>query len=220
MKTARVIVFTFVAGILSVCSARAQFLSDSNGANMTAKHYEDVHGSPYLADDWLPGTVKLATGETYKDNLSLKYNVADDELYFKSQSGDPLTFVQPVSEFTITTAKGTLHFKNGFKVATYSEKAFFEVLSDGTVQLLKRDQKAIIENKPYNSATTEKIFNDVSQYFLVSNGKAVEVKKDKKAILAAIGNKQPQLDAYAKSSNLNLKNDTDLGKLVTYYNSL
>lgn len=212
--------------LLSACllftgNCMAQYLSnDMMGSPIHTLAYENVNGSPYLSDVWEAGTAKLKKGLTYKENVFLKYNMMDDELYFKSKTGDPLLFVDAVSEFTINSKTGEKHYKSGYNIDGYTDRSFFEILADGSAQLLKKNKKVIIENKQYNSASVDKSFDDVSKYYVLLNGKATQVKKDKKSILTALGNKQTELEAYIKKESLNLKNDADLAKLFIYYNSL
>jgi hypothetical protein len=208
--------------LFSSYGVKAQFLHDINGVPLTQKKYEDVTGTPFLYEEWSPGTVKFTNGKSYKENLFLKYNAKDDELYFKNKNGDPLLFVDSVSEFVITPPIGIgHHYRNGYKdVNGYSQNAFFEVVADGSVQLLKKTKKTILESKAYNSPTTERRFVTVSQYYLIKSGKAVAVKPDKKSVLSTLNDKQPALEKFIKENNLNLRNDDELAKLVVYYNSI
>jgi hypothetical protein len=185
--------------------------------------YVDVEGSPYLTKDYNKGTVKLANGSTYKDIL-IKYNQIDDVIYFQ-RGDDVLSFVEPVKEFTIAYIKGAKalngHYRNGYPaIGKNTEKSFYEALTDGTAQLLKRTSKYIIKNKPYNSATETQTINEDISYYIFADSKMTLIKKDKKYILPALNNKQTELDTFIKSNNLNLKNDDDLTRLVVYYNSL
>jgi len=181
---------------------------------------DDVDGSPLLTDGWAKGVVKLSDGSTYKDVL-LSYNEMTDELLFKDKKGDTLKFIDPVKEFKLTLGDGREKiFLNGFKnIPNTTETSFFEVLADGTASLIKRYLKSITELKEYNLPAIKRL-EENTKYYLIVADKAIPVKKDKKAILTALGNKQPELEAYIKTNNLNFKNDDDLGGLITFYNSL
>jgi hypothetical protein len=218
--------FALIALFLTanIALSQAQYMQDINGVAMPTKIYTNVDGSPYLIDNWVKGSVKLANGKTYKDVL-LKYDMVDGQLYFQHKPEETLTFVDPVKEFKLSYIESDMQqlklFRNGYpSIAGGNEKSFYEVLSDGTIQLLKHDAKSISEYKEYNSATVTKKFDDNIKYYLYNNNKLVAIKPDKKSILAAIPNKQPELDAYIKTNNLNLKKDEDLAKLIIYYNSL
>jgi hypothetical protein len=212
----------FIGAVFSAYTVKSQYLlNDITGAPVTVFNYEDVHGTPFLIDGWSAGTIKLSNGNTYKDNLFLKYDIKDDILYFKGTKDETLTFVDPVVEFAIVVNQNEQHYKNGYNFTKeYSDKSFFEVLADGAVQLLKKTKKVILESKLYNSATTDKSFNDVNEYYIVSSGKVTLIKKDKKSVFTALGNKQSELENYIKTNNLNIKNDKDLAKVIAFYNSL
>jgi hypothetical protein len=207
-------------------NSNAQLMQDRDGKPILAKDYTDVVGTPYLAPEWSTGIVKLINGQTYKD-VALKYNLMEDEVYFKSEKGDePLSFTDPVSEFTITYKDNetgethTNYYRKGFNgINRTTPNSYFEVLSDGTVQLLKKKTVGVVVSQEWNSATKVKNFKDETKYYLVKNGQATQVKKDKK-LLENFSDKKQQIENYASSNKINFKSDADLSKLVTYYNSL
>jgi len=182
---------------------------------------DDLDGSPLLNEQWAMGVVMLADGTTYK-NISLKYNEMQDVLYFKGNNDHADVFAKPVHEFSISYNNKNQRklFKNGFNnVPNTSEASFFEILADGSAQLIKKDNKELIDVKGYNQPITKRLDDD-SRYYLIVADKAIRVKNAKKSILTALGNRQAELEAYIKTNNLNFKSDDDLGKLITFYNSL
>ena len=200
-----------------------QRLTDRDGKPILTKDYTDVSGSPYLTADWSNGTVKLAGGQTAAD-VPVKYNLMDDVLTFKDKDGNEMAFAEPVDEFTITYKSDdqtvTKHYRKGYKdISRTTPDSYFEVLNEGAVQLIKKTTVGIVISQEWNSASKTKNFKDVSKYYLVIDGKATPVKNDKKAIIALLPAKQQQLQDYVKTNQIE-KSDADLGKLVTYYNSL
>ncbi|QKJ28957.1 hypothetical protein HQ865_04045 [Mucilaginibacter mali] len=190
------------------CKAQGNMVTDINGRPYRTKAYDDIEGSPYLYDAWMPGTVKMNYGSVYT-NISLKLNEQEGKLYFKGKNDEVLEFVDPVTEFTLNG----MHF-------IAEAGTFYQVLADGSTKLLKQPVKEIQETKTYGSAVASKTFIAADKYFVMSNGKLTAVKKDKKAILAALAGKQAEVEAYMKKESLNFKNDADLAKLFIYYNSL
>jgi len=209
--------------LVIVQQAKAQFVQDINGHPMQTKSYEGVQGSPYLSDQWAMGVVKMTDGRTYKD-VPLKYDEVQDELYFQDKKAQTLAFVDHVNEFKINYVANNKPyekvFRNGFKnIPGSSEASFFEVLSDGTAQLLKKTTKVQAETREYN-APVVKNFEENAKYYLIVSGKVIPFKKDKKFILENLPNKRTELEAYIKTNNINLKDDADLAKLISYYNSM
>ncbi len=202
--------------LLSAQTTFGQYLQDLNGKPVMEINHVDVEGSPYLFDDWKKGVVKLKNGKTYKD-VDLKLNVLSDEVLFKDAKGNTLVFVDEVSEFKI----GDVLMRAGYQASEgRTEKSFYQVLSDGGTTLLKRQSKSIVEEKPFNSATVQKKILSTESYYLARNNQLVKVKKDKKAILEALGEKSVELEKYIASNKLNLKEERDMSQLLNYYNSL
>lgn len=209
---------------VAVKSISAQGLqTTAGGIPVQDRNLSDVKGSQFIFDDWAKGNVKLKDDKVY-NNLDLKYSDYDDAVYFKSSSGEMQAFSVPVADFTISYTEGNnnflRHFKNGYQVMGYEVNAYFETLNDGKTQFLKKTKKKIEEVNTYGSTTGNKSFNTSTRYFIFNNGKVVNVKKDKKSILEALGDKQTELETYAKANNLNFKNEADIAKLVTYYNTI
>ena len=220
-KSALKLICIFCLCLLSI-SVRAQFMTDADGRPLLERRYTDVQGSPYMTDNWQKGTVKLGNGQVHK-NVDLKYDKAAEQLTFKGKEGTPLTFIQPVKEFTLPMDNGTgvMVFRNGYKpVDDAASNTFYQVLSDGETALLKRSIKKVLENKPYNSATTVKTFADVNNYYLVKNGSLIKVKRDAKDILPNLTDYSAELQSFIKENKLNLKSEPALIMLITYYNSL
>ncbi|RWY54121.1 hypothetical protein [Mucilaginibacter gilvus] len=227
MKHLKLLLAAF--GVLALGqTASAQIMYERDFKPVTTKQYTDVEGSAYLYDDWKPGTVKLTNGAVSSDKMQLKYNVVDDVLTFKDNATDKeMAFVQPVYEFSISSLDDfndklfVKSYRNGFTgIDGTTVTSFFEVLADGKVRLLKRLTKAILENQAYGSATKTLTFNENVKYYLLTNGKAVPVKNDKKSILAALRDKQAELDVYIKTNKVDFKNDAQLGEFIAYYNTL
>ncbi|WP_242920890.1 hypothetical protein [Pontibacter liquoris] len=224
-KSLSILFLVLAVSTLTSYTCRAQiFLEEVNGRPIRVGQYENVVGSPYLQDEWRKGTVKLANGETYPD-VDLKYDQVQDIPLFRNKAGETLEIVQSVAGFTITYLKdGALQeavFRNGYPgIKGASRTSFYEVLAEGKVDLLKRTNKVIREEKAYNSATITKNILPVVTYYIAREEQLVNIKNDRKSILEALADKAPELDAYIKKNKLRLKEDADLAQLINYYNSL
>ena len=56
--------------------------------------------------------------------------------------------------------------------------------------------------------------------YIVKGTELIRVRKDKKSLLSALGDKTAQLESYIKSEKLNLKSEAGMISLVEYYNTL
>jgi hypothetical protein len=213
-------IICFVLAV-SFSIGKAQPARDALGRPLIIHQYVDVEGSPYLIDDWAKGVIKLKDGRTYK-NMDIKYDQIEDKLLFRNPKDyATLEFVEPIKEFTLSYIADDIayakHFRSGYGL---EKNAFYEVLADGGVEFLKQTQKSIKESHGYNSATITKSIDADVKYYLCIAGQLRPVKKDKKSIFNALSDRQPQLEAYIKANNLNLKDEVDLTRLVVYYNSI
>ncbi|WP_199141200.1 hypothetical protein [Pedobacter sp. ASV12] len=212
------------SGLLGSATLKAQQvnLTDLKGEVLRAMAYTEVTGSPYYMDAWTKGIIRFKDGRIV-NGADLKYDQVQDQLLFLNSKGEALELTEPVLEFKlgfkgIDNANDKL-FRLGFKpTGKNTEKSFYEILSDGNVKFIKKTFKTILENKEFNSATTTKKIVDRDVYYVVkSDNLPVQVSKNEKSILAAIGDKNAELTAYIKTNKLNLKEDSDILKLFEYY---
>ena len=199
-------------------------MEDANRRTAIVRQYTDVTGSPYLTDSWLKGAVKTSTGKNYA-NLDLKYDQVADEVFFKNKTGEAFSFTEQIQEFNLVEADGngltTLTFRNGYKPSNgFTEKAYYQILTDRETALVKRVPKKLAEQKSYGSATINKEFVETPTYYLVKSGLPVKIKKDKKSVLETLGDYQTETAEFIQKNKLNLKSDADLIKLINFYNSL
>ncbi|MXV15389.1 hypothetical protein [Hufsiella ginkgonis] len=206
---------------IGVNGVKAQgFVTDINGKPVLTKNYSEVQGDPNLYKDWVNGLVKFNEGKPYRYD-KLNYDQLNDNLLFLSKTGEPFNFIDPVSEFTLSSGMmENQTFRNNYPAAkNTTEKSFFQVLADGKVQFLKRSIKSIIETKEYNS-TAVKTFVPVISYYIFKSGQMIPVKKDKKIILAVLSDKAAALEKYIDSEKISFKDDSDISKLIGYYNTI
>jgi hypothetical protein len=208
-------------------SANAQDLirlKESIGMPLLARRYVDIQGSPYFIRDWSKATVKLANELTYTE-LEVRYDEVSDVPVFKNEQGGEMGFKLPVAEFVITYnldgARKTSLFRNGFKaISGFRTEAYFEVLYDGPVKLLKKNSKYIQDYKAYNSATTTRMIKDKINYFVASDTDIKELKRDRKAFQMIFKDKTELVLKYINENKLDLKDDGDLIKVFSYYSTI
>lgn len=202
---------------LPMVTSAQGLLSDQMGNPVFEKRYTNVKGSPYMLSDWATGSVKLRSGKTF-DNMKLKYDQVADQVLFLSDNQKEMTFAEPVSEFALEGKA----FRRGYPAADgASTDAFYEVLAEGKVSLLKRTSKKVIDEPAYNAASNVKSIRTNENYYLtVSNLELTKIKKDKKSVLGALPGNHAELEAFFKAERLDLKKETDMVKLVNYYNTL
>jgi len=215
--------YLFLLFVLLGLGSKAQFLSDNNNRPITEKRYVNITGSPYFSDEFYPGTVVLSDGKKY-DNLLIQLDEVRDAMLFKENKPDAKTLeftTTPVLEFTLKTGTGNpVKFKN-IAGADTKINGFCQILLEGKTSLLKKTKKSIIQNATYNTANIEKTIASSTLYALqAADQKVTMVKGDKKAFLKALADRSKEIEAYVNEQNIDFKNDADLVKLITYYNTL
>lgn len=218
MKTIKI---TILLLLVLVGFSKAQYIQDVQGRPVFEKSYVDVKGSPFLFNNWILGDVKLENGATHA-NVPLKYNIVDDILYFRApKDSSLLEFVIPVIRFKFNEAFGGALFSKGFPaIENFTNQSYYQVLYDGKVKLLKKQIKTILENKPYNSATTEKSFLESNLYFALKGGEMQKLRPAKKSLLQLFTDKEAQVEDFIKKEKIDFKSDEDLAKVFKYYDSL
>ncbi|MGY0039642.1 hypothetical protein [Pedobacter sp. NJ-S-72] len=207
-------------------SAQNMYMSDVSGRPILGNIYANVTGSPYLNDDWVLGSIVLTDAKAY-ENVSLKYDEINDDVIFKGKDGVAMA-ADNVKQFKLAPygdVKDSTLFRSGFPaVKSNTVRGFYEVLVDGKVKLLKKTIKTINQFLPeniLNSASVDKTVVASSTYYLFTqSSNIVFISKDKKSVLKVLTGKEAELDTFISANKLNLKNDADLAKLVTYYNGL
>ena len=217
--------------VLSVCfkTAVAQTMSDKSsplvataaGNPLKVTYYSDYVGSPFFNVDWVKANIMFRTGTVIQDTL-VKYCDLKDQLYTQGKGDMYGLFNNTVIAFTIFNPNGTLsHFSVFPGNGKFADGAFFEILCDGDVKLLKKNVKTISENKAdISTAVFSRIIVDNIDYYILINNKVVRIKKDLKSVVPIFKDKQKELYSYVQTNKLNLKNEADLIKLVNYYNTL
>ena len=207
-----ILLLLFINGVL-----KAQFLQDIQGRVITTQTYTDVIGSPFLNDAFVNGNVVLINGVKFQ-NVLLKYSSYNDELFFKNPKDESLlSFVVPVKSFELLG----LMYINGFPaIDNFTENSFYELIANSSVKLLLKNYKTILENKAYNSASTEKKFEDNKIYYVFKDGKMKRFKPSKKDFMEILADKSLEIDVFLKKEKVDFKNNADLAKVFEYYSSL
>ncbi|OKL40636.1 hypothetical protein [Pontibacter flavimaris] len=224
-KSVKVLALSLLACGLSYMDAAAQYTLTTDMEARPIHEYNTISmtGSPYLHPDWAEGAISLSNGTTYQ-GINIMYDQVKDVILFKNKDDQVMELIEPVKEFSISyiqnNEKVNKTFRKGYSSEGVTPDAFLEVLADGKTTLLKRTTKNVFDRKGYSSATIEREVQESQDYYVANSNKLLKVKKSKGSLLAALPGKADELQSYIKTNSLNLRNDSDMAKLVAYYNSL
>jgi hypothetical protein len=183
------------------------------GTPLTGQSYINVKGTPYLLENWEKGSVTLASGKKF-ENLDLKFDQVINQVIFQDVDGSMKAFSQPIMAFTIGKEANEHQFQRGF------DGIFYEKILDGKVTLWKKNHKTLIDEKPYGSATIQRNVLNNNTYYIGELTKLIKIKTDKKSVLELLSDKATEIEAYIKKEKLNPKTESDLARVIMYYNGL
>lgn len=197
---------------------------NANGVAITGPSITKIIGSPYIYSEWVKSIVKMEDGTVYKD-LKLNYNQLDDRPIFIADNKALQYFAKPVKEFTLYNVTNQNQevktFRKGFpKLDDATTSSFYEVLSEGKVNLIKHTSKKIVEERGAGSINVSKQIKETSKYYLGKGEQYTKIKKNKKSVLDILKDKGEMLNTYISTNSLNLSEDADLVKVCNYYNTL
>jgi hypothetical protein len=229
---AKVVLFIFY-GVLMLCqitlSAQVVNLGGTGNSVLRSSSYIDVQGSPYLYDDWKPGSITTREGKI-TENLLLLYDCYKDQLQTMQNGNVLLLDAASNPEFSFLgfdTKEGTMvpvQFKNGYTAENFTKLNYFQVLYEGETSLLKKPTVKFVEEVTNNYGTNDKIkrFAKAEVYFVSDKEKSklVELGRGRKELYAFFGSKSNEMKSYIKSKKLSIKKDEDLIEVLKHFDSL
>lgn len=197
---------------------------DANGRAMTNSSI-DVAGSPLFLSNWKLGWIRLIDDRVFTA-IPLRLDLEQQEVHYKRADGTDID-VQPgqVKQMgildTIAGSPVVYLFVSGFPpIDNQTETSFYLVLDTGRVSLLESLRKKLFQEKDAYAGNFVKEYRLYNDFYVVSGGKMVRVKRDAKFFRELTNDKQVQMDDYLKKNNVSFKSMDDIRKLVHYYNAL
>jgi hypothetical protein len=186
-----------------------------------AKFAKIVDGTPYFSDEWIKGNVVI-NGDKQFTGVYLKLDLYNNEVHYRDLKGNELIAVTPIQRIILFDSSSQLvfNFVNGAYINTASHvKGWYQLLAEGNVSVFKQVKKQMNEDKPYGSATIERSVYTSFQYFALSGGNFIQLKKFKE-IPDVLNDKKDEVSKYIKTHNLSGKTDDDYRAVFNYYNGL
>lgn len=192
---------------------------------LTELEFSSIEGSPYANETFLLGTIYQEDKSVY-NSLLLRYNIFSDEIELKRSENsadtsydalikDPKSTIKIANTiYTFVPFEGSL--EKGHYFAVLSEEKAFDLYKKTEVDY----------TPPYVAKTSYERnrparFTQKNTYYLVSKtGTFYELPNSKSKIIKVMNSKQVEVKSFIKKNNLDFKSETDLVKLVRYYNSL
>jgi hypothetical protein len=193
-----------------------------------------------LAYNNLPGDEKIETvqknflyqiwrtGIVYSKNtlrtfeLPLIFDVYSNKLYFLKDSFI-MEFTEPVKQFSIpiVVKEDTVSvlYRSGYPaVHKNTDETFYEVLVDGSFQLLKCKAKTIALYKDKDVPEEDRDYSKELLYASIPNGHIILVKTDKDFLEKEIPEYKEKIQTICTDKKLKLKNEAQLKELFVELN--
>ncbi len=218
MKT-RILTILLLTTCFGVVSVSAQDVQNNYQQYKTAKTLDGAYtGSIYLFEDGKMASVLLESDQILR--VKLKYNLLEDIFYVQGTDGKTVVFTQPYNQVVLDLENDVKLVFKRFVNAT-GKSAFFQVLFDGKVQLLRKYSANFVEVLDYNEVSPKKKVTKQTSFFTqLPNKEMLQLKVSKKGILNFMADKKLEIDSFLAKENIDLKDDLDLVRLFNYYNTL
>jgi len=181
----------------------------------------DIKGSPYLNDEFTPGTIYTYQKIQYND-IPLRYNIFNDEMEFQTPDEQILAIAAP--EIVEKAVVGENTFSNiPYKLGNKVKRAYFILLTEGKVSLYARPE--VLYQKPkeaaaYKEPEPAKFIKRPDTYYLRLNQQAAVKIESKKDLENFFTDHQSQLESFIKKNKIKPGKADKMMELVEYYNSL
>jgi len=218
--------------ILLPCFAGAQgpseinfFMRDANGRILDGlnKGYK-IEGSPYLLKEFCSANIVSTRGKNY-NNIPANINLETSELIFQTPDNQMMAVNIPVSRVVFHNCETSEKrvFLSGFSpVDRFTERSFYQLLDSGNVLLLKSFQSNFSESRGYTESIPTRVYEQTTAYYVFLPAQGLI--KVPRSITDVPGifekEKKDKLNNYIRTNQLKSRNETDLTKLLAYYNSL
>jgi hypothetical protein len=156
------------------------------GKPLMVKNEVKYSGTPYQFTESVYAKITLNNGRTY-ENVKMRYDVLNDVVEFEREGQTYLLDPSTAKEFSFTKqlANENFLFRNGFTVPHYQNTNYFEIISDGKIQVLKKHTKHIVNDPAatYGSSLSQVIQDEAELFAVLPDGSARLFKATKKSVL-------------------------------------
>lgn len=187
-----------------------------------------VIGDTYMDTTWRRANVMLYEKEKLIEGFPIRYDIYLDEVEFKGKNGIKVIAGSKVKSFVWADSLTRTHsyFINGKGFRNEDNvpfTGFFEVLSEGTVPLLKKtniDIRKADYNVAMNVGSRDDKILKKNKFCVLKESRIIELPKSRKKFLTLFDDKSSQLEVFIKENNLLLHIEQDLEMILDYINSL
>jgi hypothetical protein len=186
--------------------------------------YDEVRGTPYLFEEFHNGSLYF-TNRTKISGLKINYDCINRDILFEWEGKNYSIGRNDIEYFTISTDQtdSILLFKRIF-LPQAREQEYLEILYDARSYLFKRYLKDFQEaevKSPYQVSRDYNEYINKVEYFVKLDGNDIQIlKPKKKAVLKVFPDNTDSIEQFMKEEHINLKDETDLVRLIKFYDDM
>jgi hypothetical protein len=199
-------------------------LYDVDGRPLVSGSVE-TKGSPLFLTKWKLGWIRLADGRFFS-GMPLILDLQKQVVHYRRSDGndieaDPGQVKELAILDTVAGVAVGYRFLCGFQpIDNQSQTSYYLLLDSGKLSILESMRKVLRQDKDDFAGETKREYNLYNDFYVVSNGKMVRIKRDSKFFVDLTKDKQPQMDDYLQKNRVSFKSIEDIRHFIQYYNGL
>jgi len=186
---------------------------------------ENIEGSPYLSKEWATGVIEFGNNSRLEKvsirlnayNNTVEANIKDITYQVSIKDLNSFAYIDPVTKERWVFKRATLdRYNNTVLRIILDDKvtfgAYYNVrLIKGTKQ--ESGYEAISHAKDKYSLNT-------TYYLLLDGNRTIKLPRNTKSFLKKLPTHRDEVEDYLNKNSLDIRNDEDLTRAITFYNSI
>lgn len=207
--------------IISSASDMMNFLnSDLDYIEARDERYRTIEGSPYLDDDFHPGS--LSYSNTKYSGIPLRYNIYEG--FFEFQTDQGVKFFDPrLTRIDTVWLEGDTFLYVYFQEGKARKQTYMKAVRLGPTSVYLRNEVILTqpeESTGYTAAKPASFQKLTETIYVQEEGKPAMEFKGKKSLEDIFPEHGQELNKFAKTEKLKLKKVEDVARLCEHYDGL
>jgi len=180
----------------------------------------EIEGSPYESREFQEGFLVTTTNQKFV-GLSLRYNIFNDRIEYKDESGASMSIAYPEVVDHVMIGN-TRYVYSPYAIIKRIEKGFFKVIEEGKASLYAKQRIFFQEAQPpaaYKDPEPPKFLKKPDEFYIRFHPAEAKKAGNKNELLLIFPDKQKEIEEFIRKNKIKT-NEDDLSRLIKYYNSL
>jgi len=176
-------------------------------------------GSPWFNTSFIPARITLFSGEVFEGD-QFKLNLYNSKLFAENEQKQFIVLTAAVKRIEfLNEGKRAAVFQAGFpRIDKQKWNSFYQVLAEGNAKLLKYIHYTYSDRMEYGQGVSYKL--EPQFYFYIFANNEMHLIKKVDDLLLMFPDWINEVKGYITREGLKIRKETDLIKIVSFYNSL